>query len=163
MEKVERGGLRRMRWSRRLREVPSRIWSDDEWRRLQLGYRAGAMEEKWNVFAEGQTVFCHRSWTGLGYFEVTFAPVEGGGWRISSGKVARDRSDLLTRLLPGRRRDSDAFNLVLLELVLSGIVLGEPAAELRAKLNELVREQSPAPDDIPDGFAEHVFRGQRSE
>jgi hypothetical protein len=163
MEQVERGGLKRMRWSRRLREVPTRIWSDDEWRRLQLGYQAGAMEEKWNVFAEGRTVFCHRSWTGLGYFEATFAPVGGGGWRISSGKVARDRSDLLRRLLPGRRRDSDAFNLVLLELVLSRIVLGEPAPELRAKLDELARKQAPAPDDIPDGFVEHVFLGQRSE
>jgi hypothetical protein len=163
MYQVERDGLKRMRWPRRLPEVPSRVWSDDEWRRLRLGYQASAMEEKWNVFAEGQTVFCHRSWTGIGYFELPFVPVEGGGWRISAGKVVRDRSDLITRLLPGRRRDSDVFNLVLLELVVSAIVLGEPARELRAKLDDVVRKRAPDPEDIPAGYIEHFYLGQRSE
>ncbi|MER7247842.1 hypothetical protein [Kribbella sp. NPDC000426] len=162
-DRVERGPLKRMRLPRRMRKVPSRVWSDDEWRRLQLGYDARAMEEKWTVFAEDRTLFCHRSWTGIGYFEVTFAPVESGGWRISSAKIVRDRSDLWTRTLPGRRRHSDAFNLILLELVLSRIVLGEPALELRAQLDELVRKQAPDPDEVPDGYIEHVYLGQRSE
>ncbi|MEV8375360.1 hypothetical protein AB0P21_21680 [Kribbella sp. NPDC056861] len=163
MYKVERDRAKRMRWPRRLPEVPSRVWSDDEWQRLQRGYQAGAMEEKWNVFTEGRTVFCHRSWTGMGYFEVTFAPVESGGWRMVEGKVARDRLEFFKRLLSRRRRDSDAFDLVLLELVLSAIVLGEPARELREKLDELVRRQEPDPDSIPAGYVEHIFLGSRSE
>lgn len=162
MHQVERDGLRRMRWPRRLPEVPSRVWSDGEWRRLQLGYQAGTMDEKWTVFAEGQTVFCHRSWTGIGYFEVTFVPVEGGGWRIAAGKIARDRSDLWNRSLPGRRRDHDVFNLALLELVLSAIVLGEPAEDLRAKLVDAFPKRGSDPD-LPAGYIEHVFLGQRSE
>ncbi|MFB6724183.1 hypothetical protein ACFCV3_28655 [Kribbella sp. NPDC056345] len=163
MERVEREGLKRMRWPRRMPEVPSRVWSDDEWRRIQLGYQAGAMEEKWTVFAEGQTVYCHRSWTGTGYFAVTFEPVERGGWRISQGRIARARSDLVRLFLPSRRREDDAFNLVLLELVLSAIVLGEPARELRAKLEELGRKGAPDPAAVPDGYVAHVFLGQRSE
>jgi hypothetical protein len=163
MERMERDGLRRMRWPRRMSRLPSRVWSDDDWQRIQLGYGAGAMEEKWNVFTEGQVVFCHRSWTGTGYFEATFAPVEGGGWRIATGKVARDRGDLVRRLRPGGRRYSDELHVVLLELVLSAIVLGEPAQELRKRLDQVVRSRVPDPKNVPDGLIAHVYLGQRSE
>jgi len=48
-------------------------------------------------------------------------------------------------------------------LVLSAIVLGKPAQELRAKLNEVVRKGEPQPEEIPPGLNERAFLGQWSE
>ncbi len=97
----------------------------------ERGYRARGMDEKWDVFVENHVAFLHRSWTGNGVFEATFSPASEG-WRISAA-VAESG--------PERPRTVSAeLSRVLLELVLSAIVLGEPAAGLRA---ELVRLSSP--------------------
>ncbi|MEV0425536.1 hypothetical protein [Micromonospora sp. NPDC050495] len=58
-------------------ELPTRIWSDEHWERIKLGYEARGMDEKWNVFVEDQVAFLHRSWTGNGIFEAAFSPVSG--------------------------------------------------------------------------------------
>jgi hypothetical protein len=58
-------------------QLPQRIWSDDDWDQIQRGYAARDMDEKWNVFTEGEVVFLHRSWSGNGVFAATFAPVDG--------------------------------------------------------------------------------------
>ncbi|MFG3264641.1 hypothetical protein [Streptomyces bobili] len=133
--------------------LPDRIWSDEEWERIQLGYRSRDMDEKWNVVVEGDVVFLHRSWTGFGVFEATFAPVEGGGRRIASAVVEAGRGGL-----HGNSTDHDRL---MLELVLSAIVLGEPARELREKLVELARERS-GNADVPAGVVQHSALGLRS-
>jgi hypothetical protein len=71
-------------------ELPQRIWSDEDWERIQRGYASRDMDEKWDVFTEGEVAFLHRSWTGYGVFAATFAPADGGGWRIVSAVVERD-------------------------------------------------------------------------
>jgi hypothetical protein len=91
------------------------------------------MDEKWDVFAEGDVVFLHRGWTGHGIFAATFAPVDGGGRRIADAVVERDRDRY--------RRADDAYDCLLLELVLSTIVLEEPAADLRARLAGLTESR----------------------
>jgi hypothetical protein len=62
---------------------------------------------------------------------------------------------------PERAREVSAeFNRVLLELVLSAIVLGEPAVGLRAELVRLTLSQGrPAP---PQGAIEHSVLSLRS-
>jgi hypothetical protein len=105
---------------RELQVLPRRIWSDDEWRRIQLGYIAQDMDEKWDVFAEGNVVFLHRSWTGAGFFEVTFAPADGG-WRISLAVVRRERFDAIRRLISRSARSEDEFYCGVLESVLSRV------------------------------------------
>ena len=108
--------------------LPERVWSAEEWERIQLGYRSRGMDEKWDVFAEGDVVFLHRSWTGNGIYEATFAPTAAGGRRIIKAVVERE---------PERYRGSDeVYDRVMLELVLSAIVLGEPAQELRGTIVE---------------------------
>ncbi|MFD6437163.1 hypothetical protein [Streptomyces venezuelae] len=54
--------------------LPDRVWTDEEWDRIRRGYRARDMDEKWNVFVEDDVLFMHRSWTGYGVYEATFAP-----------------------------------------------------------------------------------------
>ncbi len=111
------------------------------------------MDEKWHVFAEDEVVFLHRSWTGNGVFAATFAPVDGGGWRIASAVVERDSERY--------RGTDDAYDCVMLELVISAIVLGEPAPDLRAKLVELSRRESGSAD-TPPGLIQHSALGLRS-
>ncbi|WP_433180673.1 hypothetical protein [Actinoallomurus sp. CA-150999] len=110
---------------RPLSAVPDRIWMDEEWERICIGYRARDMDEKWDIFAEGDRLFMHRSWTGYGIYEVSFVGAEGGV-RISAGVVESDRDRYRSR--------SDEFDGVMLELLIRSVLLGEAATELREKL-----------------------------
>ncbi len=86
------------------------------------------MDEKWDVFTEDDVVFLHRSWTGFEIFEAAFVPAEGGGWVIAGAMVESD---------PERYGGtSDMRSSLTLELVLSAIVLGEDATDLRTRLVE---------------------------
>jgi hypothetical protein len=102
-------------------ELPTRIWSDAEWARIRLGHEAQDMDEKWNVFVEGRTLFAIRSWTGHGVFEASFVRVDGG-WRIGAAVVESDASRF--------RRTNARCDRLVLEMVISAIVLGERADEL---------------------------------
>ncbi|MBG6136268.1 hypothetical protein [Longispora fulva] len=133
--------------------LPARVWSERDWTRIRAGYRAQDMDEKWNVHTSGVTAFMHRSWTGNRIYQATFAAVEGG-WRISSALVESDPDHY--------KRTSDEFDRVMLEVVLSSIVLGEPATELRAEFVELTRRSS-GRADIPGSVLQHSALGQRTE
>ncbi|MET8210552.1 hypothetical protein ABZT51_31885 [Streptomyces sp. NPDC005373] len=106
------------------------------------------MAEKWDVFAEGNVVFLHRSWTGNGFVEAIFAPVDDGGWRVAQAVVERDQDRY--------RGKDDQYDCLMLELV-----LGEPAQELRSKLVELTRKAASAAD-VPAGIVQHSALGLRS-
>ncbi|MCX4537615.1 hypothetical protein OHA79_04170 [Streptomyces sp. NBC_00841] len=134
-------------------QLPDRVWTDEDWDRIRRGYRARDMDEKWNVFVEGDVVFMHRSWTGHGVYEASFVPVAGGGRRIASAVVEAD----------GERSRSmgDEYDRLMMELIISAIVLGEPAADLRAGLVELTARAS-GKSDLPSGVVEHSALGLRS-
>ncbi|WP_327180035.1 hypothetical protein OG599_14300 [Streptomyces sp. NBC_01335] len=135
-------------------QLPRRIWSDEDWERIQRGYRAQDMDEKWNVYAEGEVVSLHRSWTGHGIYAATFAPVDGGGWRIAEAVVERDAKRY--------KNTDDAYDCVMLEMVISSVVLGEPSPGLLSKLTELTRRGR----DSGDGWAgvvQHSAVGLRSD
>lgn len=134
--------------------LPRRIWSDKDWQQIQRGYLPREMNEKWIVFAEEEVVLLHRSWTGHGLFAATFAPVDGGGRRIASAVVERD-----TERYEGT---DDAYDCILLELVLAAIVLGEPAPELRSELVELTRRKAGSAD-APADLILHSLLGVRND
>jgi hypothetical protein len=58
--------------------LPARVWTAEQWERIKRGYRARSMDEKWDVFAESQVAFLHRSWTGRG---VNTHDDVGGAWQ----------------------------------------------------------------------------------
>ncbi|MER5883757.1 hypothetical protein ABT160_08000 [Streptomyces sp. NPDC001941] len=137
---------------RPMERLPERIWSDADWERIRRGYAARDMDEKWHVITEEHVVHLHRSWTGKGIYTADFAPVEDG-WRIVSAVAQRRRVPADT---------DDAYDRVMLELVMSSIVLGEPAADLRSALVELTRENSGS-DDVAGGVVLHSSLGLRSD
>ncbi|MGW5609505.1 hypothetical protein ACWEWI_26090 [Streptomyces sp. NPDC003753] len=123
-------------------------------KQIQRGYASRDMDEKWDVFVAGEVVFLHRSWTGYGVFAATFAPVDGGGWRIASAVAERDAERY--------GATDDAYDCVMLELVIIAIVLGEPAPDLRSKLVELTRRKSRSAD-APAGLIQHSAPRLRSD
>ncbi|WP_211193121.1 hypothetical protein [Actinoplanes sp. TBRC 11911] len=88
------------------------------------------MDEKWDAFVEGRQAHLSRSWTGYEIFAATFSAVEGG-WRIVRAVEESNQSRY--------HRRSERFARVMLELVFSNILLGEPADELRAEFVRLMR------------------------
>ncbi|MFB6812707.1 hypothetical protein [Streptomyces sp. NPDC056387] len=134
-------------------QLPGRVWTDEDWERIRRGYHARDMDEKWNVFAEGDVLFLHRSWTGRGIYEASFAPATGGGRRIISAVVEADRERYRSR--------GDEYDCLMMELIISAIVLGEPAVELRDGLVELTARASEK-SDLPSGVVEHSALGLRS-
>jgi hypothetical protein len=109
--------------------LPRRIWSGEQWRRIGLGHESRDMDDKWDVFVEGFVVFLHRSWTGYGIYEATFAPDDHGGWRIVAAVLESEASRY--------RRTSPEFDRVLLELILCGIAGVDDIADVRANFTEI--------------------------
>ncbi|MEV5574738.1 hypothetical protein AB0L06_32275 [Spirillospora sp. NPDC052269] len=99
-----------------LRGFTSRVWTAEEWARIQQGHASRDMDDKWDLVVEGDTLFAYRSWTGFCVYEATFTEVEGGR-RVAEVRVESD---------PERyRRRSDAHDLTLLEILIRGALLGE--------------------------------------
>lgn len=119
----------------------ARVWTSDEWARIQQGHVSRDMDDKWDLFVEGDTLFAHRSWTGFGVYSATFIEVEGG-LRVSEVWVESD---------PERyRRQSDAYDLALLEILIRGTLLGEEQdPELMERWRAALPKTSPSPHDLP--------------
>ncbi|WP_308288873.1 ADP-ribosylglycohydrolase family protein [Streptomyces humicola] len=70
--------------------VPQLTWTPGQWQRIRLGIASQAMEEKWNVYLDGDRMFWHRSWTGHCIFEVAVEQT-AHGWRPTGAWVESDR------------------------------------------------------------------------
>ena len=134
--------------------LPDRAWSHAEWQQIKLGYEAQDMDEKWSVFVEDSVAYLHRSWTGHGIFEASFCQTDNG-WIISAALVESD---------PARyRHSSDEYDRTMLEAVLSRIVLGEAAAELRSQIVALTPRNTEDAAEVPAGALLHSALGLRTE
>ncbi|MDF9816427.1 hypothetical protein [Streptomyces sp. SPB162] len=125
---VTRESLRRLHpisTPRPVSQLPDRVWTGEGWDRIRRGYRARVMDEKGNVFVEGDVLFMHRSWTGHGVYEVSFASATGGGRRIASAVVEADGERC--------RSMGDEHDCLRMELIISAIVLGEAAVEIEGR------------------------------
>ncbi|MBA3871518.1 MAG: hypothetical protein H0X30_20425 [Anaerolineae bacterium] len=55
-----------------------RTFTDKEFTRIKLGEIPVTMEDKWFCYFENDCLYWHRSWTGVGVFEVTIVPISDG-------------------------------------------------------------------------------------
>ncbi|WP_194853013.1 hypothetical protein [Nocardia sp. SYP-A9097] len=134
-----------------LSQLPDRVWTASEWDRIRSGCQSQSMDEKWNIFAEGDIVYMHRSWTGYGVYEVQFSPVAGGR-RITSAAVETDPQRV--------RRTTDDYDRVMIELIISRIILGEPALDLRDAFADLTGSRT---TDISQQATQHGVLGVRPD
>lgn len=68
---------------------PQILLSRAEMQAIAMGYVPMDMNDKWFAFMEDDCLYLHRSWTGLGIYEVTFAAKETG-FMITSARVECD-------------------------------------------------------------------------
>ncbi len=99
---------------------PSRVWTSDEMDAIRRGYVPSIMDEKWFIFMEGDRLFAHRSWTGLGVYEAVFVPA-AGGYVAESAVVTGDAAQY--------RRSSDEEESETLEVLIASHLLGESPSE----------------------------------
>lgn len=76
--------------------APNVVLSKAEMQSIARGYVPMDMNDKWFAFMEGDRLYLHRSWTGFGIYEVTFAAKDLGytpetGFMITSARVENDR------------------------------------------------------------------------
>ena len=100
--------------------APARVWTNDEMDSIRRGYVPSIMDEKWFIFMEGNCLFAHRSWTGVGIYEATFASTEGG-YVIESAVVTGDETKY--------RRSSDETESRTLEVLIASYLLKELLSE----------------------------------
>ena len=125
---------------------PSMLISRDDMQAIAKGYAPMDMDDRWVAFMEDDRLFFHRSWTGYGVYEVTFAAKEKGFMATS----ARIESH------PDRRRadfDPENFNPIrerdgLRDLIV--LVSGDPMPPLLPTLVSRVPALEAVLGDITD-------------
>ena len=134
---------------------PVRIWSSEEMALIRRGYIPHMMEEKWFIFVEDDHLYAHRSWTGYGIYEATFAPVEGG-YAIESAFVAGDEST--------HHRSTDQDESRTLEALIVGHLVGEsPSAQGLTGDNPLQNWELTVPTIPKQAFLPKIIKSPRLE
>jgi hypothetical protein len=113
-----------VQWRRQCRRMPAqharltweRLFSADEWRRISHGLVPTRMEQKWFVFADDFVVHFHRSSSGYCIYQMAVQPSDAG-FSVVSILVNRDPEQY--------RSCDDAYDLALLDFVISNLMLGQ--------------------------------------
>ena len=135
--------------------APTRVWTDDEMSAIRRGYVPHIMDEKWFIFMEKNRLFAHRSWTGMGVYEATFAPT-GGGYVIESAVVTGDEAEY-------RRKSDEAESLTLEVIILSHLLQESPSEEQLAGFDPLTRWEFMVPTVPKEMFIPRVIKAADPE
>lgn len=130
--------------------LPPRIWSDAEWQRVRAGCSRGRSGGKWTARCRGDVLRLYRSETGYGIYEATFVSTADGGRRIARAVVEGHAQRY--------RSPSAEYDALVLELVVSAVLLDEPADGLRAAMTRLMRAASGV-IDMSSEVVEHSVLG----
>jgi hypothetical protein len=123
---------------------PSRFegtFSDGEYQLIRKGVIPKAMEDKWFIFLEIDSLHFHRSWTGAEIYCIRLQQA-GDVWRVSDSWVNRD---------PEQYRGSDlAYERELLRFIIDGLMLRKPATF----------PLPPGSGAAPAGVVQHTYIGR---
>ena len=112
---------------------PNMLISRDDMWAIAMEYEPIDMNDKWLAFMEDDRLFLHRSWTGHGIYEVTFAAKETG-FVVTAARIESDPDRQRGDFDPIRERD-DLRDLIVhvsgepMPLLLPTIVSRKPALE----------------------------------
>ena len=67
----------------------NRVYAPGEMEHIRRGVLPKVMEDKWFIFYENDTLYMHRSWTGVCVYQADFVEDEGGA-KVSRLLVNRD-------------------------------------------------------------------------
>lgn len=113
-----------------------RNFSETEYARLTQGLIPQQMEDKWFIFFEDNTLYFHRSWTGICIYVLRLEP-SAGGWRVIEVLVNRD-PDQYTET-------NEAYDIALLNYLIDRLLLGKDLP-------------FPVPGDIADDVETALYR-----
>ena len=91
-------------------------FTPEEYDILRLGLIPFEMEDKWFIFWEADSLFFHRSWTGIAIFRVDFRST-GTRFEVAAAFVTADQERY--------RRGADTYEAALLDFLIHGLLLGE--------------------------------------
>jgi hypothetical protein len=92
------------------------IWSDEQFARIGMGFRALEMEDKWFIFYEAPHIFFHRSWTGQPVYKLT----------VLHGSNGYEVTEALSSISFTTDVESDSvYQARLLDFLISNLLLGE--------------------------------------
>jgi hypothetical protein len=92
-------------------------FSREEYATITRGLIPVEMEDKWFVFWESDSLFLHRSWTGVCVYRVAFQR-SGDRFEVAEAIVAANSEQY--------RRGSDRHEAALLDFVIRGLLLHQP-------------------------------------
>jgi hypothetical protein len=120
---------------KRSRLMLRREFTGQEYEALRRGLIPEAMEDKWFIFMEGDTLCFHRSWTGFCIYQLRLRK-EGEGYAVDEALVNRD---------PGQYAGGgEAYDVKLLTFLIDVLLLGKVST-------------FPVPAGVPAGMATGLY------
>ena len=89
--------------------ILNRIFSKEQSGLITAGFIPMEMEDKWFLFFENDTLFCHRSWTGHCIYQIHFT-WENGCLHASSAEINRDLGQYLN--VDDEKEESLIYSLI---------------------------------------------------
>lgn len=140
--------------------------------RVRLGFIPMDQDDRWFAYFEENTLFLHRSWSGLCFYQVHFVP-DGEGLRATHAEVnrdpeqypeGRDGEDLLqiearVRELASLQDEPEAPSSLMqaIEQASQPNYLGSPET-VSALLEQFFNAHLPGPDGVPNWEAKQAAR-----
>jgi hypothetical protein len=116
----------------------NRCFTEEEFNTMARGLIPEAMEDKWFIFMENETLYFHRSWTGVCVYQVHFDDQR----RISEAWANRDPEQYSV--------SGDEYDVKLLSFLIDNLLLGQ---------HTLFPLPEDLPDNLPEGLYQHSVTG----
>jgi hypothetical protein len=119
----------------------NRVFTPTEYQRISQGLIPAAMEDKWFIFLENETLFFYRSWTGFCIYQVHFV-VLNKQYSIDEVWVNRNSEQY--------KEIDNEYDIKLLNFLIDNFLLEQ---------NTSFPVPNTIPDTLPKGLSQHSVSG----
>ena len=106
-----------------------RVFTQPEFERVSFGLIPAAMEDKWFIFYEDQSVYFHRSWTGFCVYQLQLEQADDN-WEVKETWINRNNEQYKSE------SRTDEYDMKLLAFLIDNLLLGK-------------RDPFPLPNNLP--------------